>query len=342
MKYLSVVIGLLFLASCVEKPKSHQFKSVTLENIYEDSLSIRAIELMDGSLAFAADKGTFGSVDLKTGTVRTKVQSYDSILPQFRAVAHTSSDFFMLSIANPALLYKTGDQGNMEIVYKEEDEKVFYDAMKFWNDKEGIAIGDNMNGCLSIIITRDGGKTWKKTPCSSLPKASEGEGAFAASNTNIDMVGEHTWLATTKGNIYHSPDKGKTWEVFTTPIRKEKDTEGIYSISFFDENLGVAIGGDYTKPENNSANKALTTDGGKTWKLLANGREPGYMSCVQFVPNGGGLDMVAVGFNGISYSGDMGEHWKKLSDEPFYTIRFLNDSIAYAAGSGRIAKLIFK
>ena len=297
---------------------------------------------MDGSLAFAADKGTFGSVDLKKGIVRTKVQVYDSILPQFRAVAHTASDFFMLSISNPALLYKTGDQGDMELVYKEENEKVFYDAMKFWNDKEGIAVGDSMDGCLSMIITRDGGKTWKKTPCTKLPKSIEGEGAFAASNTNIDMVGEDTWLATTKGNIYHSPDKGKTWEVFSTPMLKEKETEGIYSISFFDRRLGIAIGGDYTTPENKMANKALTKDGGKTWQLVADGQEPGYMSCVQFVPTGSGLDIVAVGFNGISYSGDMGSNWKKLSNESFYTIRFLNDSIAYAAGSGRIAKLTFR
>lgn len=342
MKYLLVIIGLLILVSCDEKPKSHQFKSVTVENIYEDSLSIRAIELMEGSIAFAADKGTFGSIDLKKGIVRTKVQTYDSILPQFRAVAHTATDFFMLSISNPALLYKTGDQGDMELVYKEEDEKVFYDAMKFWNDKEGIAIGDSMDGCLSVIITRDGGKTWKKTPCSALPKSSVGEGAFAASNTNIDMIGENTWVATTKGNIYYSPDKGKTWEVFSTPMLKNKETEGIYSITFFDEKLGIAIGGDYTKPENNHANKALTKDGGKTWQLVADGQEPGYMSCIQFVPNGAGLDIVAVGFNGISYSGDMGAHWKRLSDEPFYTLRFLNDSIAYAAGSGRIAKLKFK
>ncbi|MEJ1223637.1 WD40/YVTN/BNR-like repeat-containing protein [Sediminicola sp. 1XM1-17] len=342
MKYLSALFALMIIVSCDNKSKSLQYSSVAIEPIYEDSLSIRAIELMDGSLAFAANKGVFGSVDLNQGIVRTNVQAYDSILPQFRAVAHTATDFFMLSIANPALLYKTGDQGNMELVYKEEDDRVFYDAMKFWNNKEGIAIGDSMDGCLSIIITRDGGSTWNKMPCSSLPKASNGEGAFAASNTNIDMIGGDTWIATTKGNVYYSPDKGKTWTVFSTPILNKTETEGIYSIAFFDSNLGFAIGGDYTKPENNRSNKAVTRDGGKSWQLVADGKDPGYMSCVQFVPHGGGNDLVAVGFNGISYSGDMGSNWKKLSDEPFYTLRFLNDSIAYAAGSGRIAKLTFK
>ena len=52
--------------------------------------------------------------------------------------------------------------------------------------------------------------------------------------------------------------------------------------------------------------------------------------------------MVALGFTGISYSSDMGASWKELSKESFYTIRFKNDSIAYAAGKNRISKLTFK
>ena len=42
------------------------------------------------------------------------------------------------------------------------------------------------------------------------------------------------------------------------------------------------------------------------------------------------------------FHGDIGKTWKRLSDESFYTIRFLNDSIAYAAGKNRIAKLTFR
>ncbi|MGB5822338.1 MAG: oxidoreductase [Saonia sp.] len=313
-----------------------------IETIYVDSISIRAIELMPGSLAFAASNGVFGSVDLQTGKVRANIQSYDSILPEFRAIAHTATDFFMLSVANPALLYKTGNSGKMELIYKEEGEGVFYDAMTFWNDKEGIAVGDSMDGCLSIIISRDGGDTWKKTPCSDLPKTNKGEGAFAASNTNIKTLGDHTWIATTEGTIYYSGDKGRTWEVFTTPMVKDKPTEGIYSIDFNDDELGVAIGGDYTAPENNLSNKAITKDGGKTWEVIADGQDPGYKSCIQFIPNSGGEDMVALGFTGISYSKDMGKTWVGLSEESFYTIRFLNDSTAYAAGRNRIAKLSFK
>ncbi|MGB6268364.1 MAG: oxidoreductase, partial [Olleya sp.] len=105
---------------------------------------------------------------------------------------------------------------------------------------------------------------------------------------------------------------------------------------------GFAIGGDYTKPEDNAANKIITSDGGKTWQLIGQNQNPGYRSCVQYVPNGNARQLVAIGFKGIDYTNDAGNTWTHLSDEGFYTLRFLNDSVAYAAGNGRISKLTFK
>ena len=342
MRYLFLIIISFIIHSCSQSVKRPDFSEVRIEVLYEDSLSIRAIELMNGSLGFAANKGVFGTIDLQTKTVRTNIQKYDTLLPEFRAIAHTSTDFFMLSVANPALLYKTGDKGSMELVYTEEGETVFYDSMAFWNDKEGIAIGDSMAGCLSVIITRDDGNSWNKLSCTQLQEAPEGEGAFAASNTNIVIVGNKAWVGTTKGRVYYTDNKGLSWEVFQTPILSEKPTQGIYSMDFYDSSLGIAIGGDYTDPEKNMANKAISHDGGKSWQLLANNQDPGYKSCIQFVPDSEGKGIVAVGFTGISYSNDMGKNWKTLSNEGFYTLRFQNDSVAYAAGRNRIARLTFK
>ena len=96
------------------------------------------------------------------------------------------------------------------------------------------------------------------------------------------------------------------------------------------------------KCQGNTANKAITIDGGRTWNLIADGKNPSYKSCVQFVPNADGKEIVSLGFTGISYSSDIGKTWTQLSDEPFYTIRFLNDSVAYAAGKNRISRLTFK
>ena len=215
---LLFAIVVLFWCSCAKKDalKLRNISKVEIDTVLEDSLlSIRAIDILnDGSLAFAANKGTFGLYNPIKNSWLVSKQTYDSLNIQFRAVAHTSTDFFMLSIGSPALLFKTGETGRMQLVYKEEGPGVFYDAIAFWNNKEGIAVGDSVNGCLSIIITRDGGQTWSKLPCSDLPNAEEGEGAFAASNTNIKTIGERTWVATTAGNVYFSENKGRSWEVY--------------------------------------------------------------------------------------------------------------------------------
>ncbi len=344
---LYYLFGLLFIIGCNSKEKktaSSYYTSVEVETILEDSLSIRAIEIMGQDLAFAANNGTYGMYNSQKDIWKTNIQKYDTLVPEFRAVSSTNSDFFMLSVGNPALLYKTGDSGKMELVYKEENEKVFYDAIAFWNDKEGIAMGDPVDACLSIILTRDGGNTWNKISCENLPAAAEGEAAFAASNSNIAIQGNKSWILSggKKSRIFFSPDKGKTWEVFDTPVIQGTATQGGYSLDFYDDNNGFIIGGDYTKPDENQANKAVTKDGGKTWGLVAAGQEPGYKSSVRYVPGKNGDELIAVGFTGLSYSKDAGKSWKKLSEEGFYTIRFLNDSIAYAAGNNRISKLKFK
>ena len=348
MRIILVLLTFISIFSCKTKDDfvPREISKVVIETILEDSLlSIRAIEIFkDGNLAFAGNNNTYGLYNSNPKKWSISKIVYDSLNVSFRAVAETTTDFFMLSIASPALLFKTGNNGKMILVYNEENEKVFYDSIDFWNDQEGIAIGDPTDDCLSVIVTRDGGNTWNKLSCDDLPKAKEGEAAFAASDTNIAIVDDNTWVATggKASRVLYSPDKGYTWEVFETPIVQGTATTGIYSIDFYDELNGFAVGGDYTKPKDNLTNKILTNDGGKTWQVVAGGENPGYRSCVQYLPNREGKELVAIGFNGIDYSNDLGYSWKHLSDEGFYTIRFLNDSVAYAAGKGRISKLTFR
>ncbi|MDT0647289.1 oxidoreductase [Zunongwangia sp. F260] len=327
-----------------EKDRETFISNVHVQTILEDdSLSVRAIEVIGNNLAFAGNNGVYGLYNAAEGSWKTNVQEYNGTTPEFRAVASTANDFFMLSVGNPALLYKTGENGQMELVYKEENEKVFYDALAFWNDQEGIAMGDPTDKCLSVIITRDGGETWKKLDCSILPETEEGEAAFAASNSNIAIQGDNTWILSggMKSRVFYSPNKGKSWEVFDTPLVQGNATTGGYSMDFYNESIGIIIGGDYTAPEENSRNKVITRDGGRTWELVGEGEEPGYKSGVRYLPNSGGDEVIAVGFTGISYSKNAGESWEKLSDESFYTLRFVNDSTAYAAGKGRIAMVKF-
>ncbi|MFD1064214.1 WD40/YVTN/BNR-like repeat-containing protein [Winogradskyella litorisediminis] len=350
MRYLFILLITFGIVSCNEMPKkSRQISIVEIKTLLEDStLNVRAIEIDGEGFGFATSNGEIGSADYSVvkdeeiASISMQLK-HDSIVPNFRSMALTQKGGFLLSIASPTLLYKV-TKDSLKLVYKEENEKAFYDSIDFWNDNEGIAIGDPTDECMSIIITRDAGKTWKKLSCSVLPKAIKGEAAFAASDTNIAIVGDETWVATggMASRILYSPDKGETWEVFETPIIQGKQTTGIYSLDFYDVNNGFAIGGDYTKPNDSLNNKIRTSDGGKTWQIVGNVKSPGYRSCVQYIPGSNAKELVSVGFKGIDYSSDAGENWKHLSDEGFYTIRFLNDSIAYAAGKGRISKLSFR
>lgn len=335
---------IVFFFSCGKKEtfEPRNFSKIEIEYLIQDSLlSIRAIELQENeTLNFGANNSVFGQIYLEDNDwVISQIRS-DSLKIEFRALGHSLSHLYFISIGSPTKIYNHFK----EVVYEENHPKAFYDSMDFWNDQEGIAIGDPTDDCMSIIITRDGGDTWTKLSCDDLPKAEEGEAAFAASDTNIAIVGDHTWVATggKASRILYSTDKGNTWEVFDTPIIQGAATTGMYSIDFYDALNGFAIGGDYTKPDENAANKIRTSDGGKTWDLVAQNENPGYRSCVQYIPNGKGKELVAIGFKGIDYSNDSGNSWKHLSDEGFYTIRFLNDSVAYAAGKGRISKLTFR
>ena len=334
-----------FFPGNISKAKiKRDFSKVEVNAILLDSLlNVRALEIKHGEIIAASSVGSVYVYDELEDEMRLiwfRDDERDSINPpNFRSLAYNGSEVFNLNIGSPTFLFNDG-----KLVYQENHPKAFYDSMDFWNYLEGIAIGDPTEDCMSIIITRDGGNTWNKIACDDLPKAKEGEAAFAASDTNIAIVGDKTWVATggKASRILYSPDKGKSWDIFDTPINQGKETTGIFSIDFYDELNGFAIGGDYTKPEDNQANKMVTRDGGRTWDLVAQNMEPGYRSCVQYIPNGKGNELVTVGFKGIDYSNDSGYTWKQLSDEGFYTIRFLNDSIAYAAGKGRISKLTFR
>lgn len=309
--------------------------------------SIRALEALDDSTVwFAGSGGVYGYTEDGGRSWTIDSLRTDNIRPHFRSIAVAKDAVFLLSIASPALLYRSADKGrNWQVVYREDHPAAFYDAMAFWDGKQGIAMGDPTGGCLSVILTRDGGQGWEKVPCSQLPPAEEGEAAFAASNSNIALYGDHAWIVSggKRARVFHSPDRGITWEVFDTPIIEGGQMTGIFSVDFYDEQRGIVFGGDWNRKERNSQNKAITNDGGKSWQLVSDGQGPGYRSCVQYMPGTGGQGILACGIPGISYSLDGGKNWGSLSTEAFYTMRFgKNRKTLWLAGDGRIGRLFLK
>jgi photosystem II stability/assembly factor-like uncharacterized protein len=319
---------------------------VEIDTLFLDKISIRAILIDKDKVWYAADNSRFGFYDLGKNKKRESTLVRDSLKLEFRSIAQTSSSIFILSVSNPALLYKIAkDDLEIKLVYQENHEKVFYDSMQFWNDREGIAIGDPIVDCFSILITRNGGKSWNKIPTAALPKIVDGEAAFAASNTNIVVKGNKAWLVSggNKARVFYSSDKGKTWAVYETPIVQGQKMTGIFTADFYDSKNGFIAGGNYEALNQNFGNKASTTDGGKTWQLRSENQGFGYASCVQYVPNTKGRELVSVGASGIYYSSDSGNSWKQLSaDSTLFTIRFVNGNTAIAAGKNKMIRIRFK
>jgi photosystem II stability/assembly factor-like uncharacterized protein len=322
------------------------FTSVTVDTLLTNNISTRAILVHDNNVWYGGSDGRMGYVDLTIGSTFEKRIVFNEMKPEFRSIAQTSGAVFVLNAGSPALLYKMekGDT-RARLVYQEKDEKAFYDSMAFWNDREGIAVGDPTGNCFSILVTRDGGENWSKLPCEQLQKTADGEAAFAASNTNIAIKGNNVWIVSggSKARVFFSPDKGVSWQAYDTPIVQGIPMSGIFTSDFWDESTGFIAGGNYEQPLANSQNKAVTEDGGKTWNLIADGSGFGYASCIRYVPGSGGKKLVCVGASGLMHSADGGHTWVKLlDDDKLFTIRFTDGVTAIAAGQGKIVRLRFQ
>ncbi|KQO21672.1 oxidoreductase [Flavobacterium sp. Leaf82] len=322
------------------------FSTVKIDTLFKDQISIRAISIDKNKVWYGGDNSRFGYYDLDKNEKFEEHIYRDTLKLEFRSIAQTSNDVFLLSIGNPALLYQVSKKTQkVKLVYKEVHTKVFYDSMQFWNDKEGIAIGDPTEDTFSIIITRDGGENWTKLLSDKLPTNATGEAAFAASNSNIVIKGNETWIFSggKKARTFYSPDKGKTWKVIETPIVQGKEMTGIFTADFYDAKTGFIAGGDYELPDQKKDNKAFTKDGGKTWNVIGQNEGFGYASCVQYVPGTNGSQLVCVGSGGLQYSTDNGASWIQLSDDTkLFTIRFLNKNTAIAAGYNKMVRINFK
>jgi photosystem II stability/assembly factor-like uncharacterized protein len=263
----------------------------------------------------------------------------------FRDVdAFDANTAYLLSIGNgeSSRIYKTVDGGkNWSLQFKNTEKQAFFDAMAFWDASHGIAMSDPVNGKFLLITTDDGGKTWKPVSEESLPPAVDGEGGFAASGTCITVQGKsNVWFATggKAARVFRSTDLGRSWAVADTPIVSGVAAAGIFSIAFKDARNGIIVGGTYDKPNEAEKSVAITTDGGRSWKLVANAK--GFRSCVSYANNGKKALIVAVGTSGSEYSTNNGAEWLGLDKENYNSVSFVrNTNIGWAAGpGGRIAK----
>lgn len=217
--------------------------------------------------------------------------------------------------------------------------------MAFWDSKSGIAISDPIDGRFLIILTEDGGETWRRIPHEKSPLALPGEACFAASGTCIAVQGkDHVWFATggSTARVFRSTDHGQTWKVTATPMLCGKSSQGIFSVDFWDEKNGLIVGGDYKNIDSDVKNAAVTSDGGVTWKLIETSQPAGYRECVVHLSGTKGSCMVTVGPSGSDFSRDGGRSWINFDKNGFHSLSFAPSAMeGWAVGAdGIIARFI--
>ncbi len=266
------LISLLATTSAFAQPARQTQSSNTTENL-------RGVSAVSQQVAWAS--GTHGTYLRTTDAGRTwmPAQVPDAATLDFRGIVAFSADEAFLMSAGPgdqSRIYHTADAGqHWQLQFANANPKAFFDSIVFWDPTHGIVLGDPIpdeSGQLKfqLLLTTDG-HSWTPIPPSQIPPALPGEGAFAASNTCLAILPNdpNIWFATggRAARVFHSPDRGHTWQVFDAPIAHGPDSAGIFSIAFRDPLHGVIAGGDYKHPDQDGPNLAFTSDGGKTWTV---------------------------------------------------------------------------
>jgi photosystem II stability/assembly factor-like uncharacterized protein len=285
-------------------------------------------------------KGTYGrTTDAgKTWSVGTVPGAAGLDFRDVEAFGATTAYLLSAGPGEASRIYKTDDGGKTWVLqFKNPDPAGFLDAIAFWDEQDGVALGDPVQGRFQLFVTEDGGTNWRRLSGTNLPPTLPHEGAFAASGTCLVTYGKKdVWFCTggaKAGRVFHSADRGRTWAASESPIRAGTESAGAFSLAFRDRNHGMVVGGDYRRPKDSGSTAAITSDGGKTWTPLD--RPFGYRSCVACA----GDRWVVVGTSGSDASQDDGATWKPLDRENYNSVGFATTGQGWAAGPrGRIAR----
>jgi photosystem II stability/assembly factor-like uncharacterized protein len=305
--------------------------------------SFRSIHALSKKVVWAGgSKGTILRT-INGGNTWQAIQVKDAEKLDFRDIYGVNEKIaFAMSAGNAedgaAKIFKTTDGGvSWKVILHHTEKGVFFDSMDFWNEKEGILIGDPIDDKPFIIKTLDGGKTWNRIDKDKLPAVLEGEASFASSGTCVATKPNGSAWLNTQSRVFFTPDKGENWEVYQTPF-KQGQTSGIFGLHFWNENQGIAVGGDYKNDKEKVQNVAITHDAGKTWAFLASAQPDGLKESGWMLPNN---NLLLVGTSGTSLLG--GENkaaWKAIDNESFHAISCFKDACWAIGGKGNLAKWV--
>lgn len=310
--------------------------------------SLRGVSAVDDRIAWAS--GANGTVlrTLDGGATWTAIPVAGAETVDFRDIeAFGPDEAVIMGIDRPARIFRTTDGGRTwDPAYFDDTPGIFLDGMAFFDDRNGLAFGDPMDGRFLILLTSDGGASWTPLPEAARPVAREGEAAFAASGTSaFALAPDRVWLATggSVSRVWRSGDRGLRWDPVASGLLQGLSSAGGFSVAFFDGRSGIAVGGDYRAEAASAGNAAVSADEGRTWTPVGAMRPGGFREAVAFAPDAKPPLAVTVGPSGSDISLDRGRTWTPLAGPAgFHSLSFAKKRRAgWAVGrNGLIARLV--
>jgi len=296
--------------------------------------SIRGLCVVNDKIIWASGSNGMVAKSVDGGNSFSWIQVPNFEKRDFRDIeAFDSNTAIIIAIAEPAQILKTIDGGkHWNIVFGDSTKGMFLDAMSFYNDKNGVVVGDPVNNATFIATTNDGGNTWEKAN-KNLTILDSGEAFFASSGSNI-VYQKNKMLFVSggkKSNLYYNKKK------YEIPILQGFESTGANSIDVY-KNNAIIVGGDFSK-DSSIANNCVLVDLKKMIFTQPKTSPTGYRSSVVYVDQN---MAIACGLNGVDISNDAGLNWIKISNDGFHVVKKSKKGKAlFLAGSkGRIAKLI--
>jgi photosystem II stability/assembly factor-like uncharacterized protein len=199
------------------------------------------------------------------------------------------------------------------------------DIVHFFDENEGIAMGDPVNNEYEIYTTNDGGTNWTLLPGANIPDPLATEWGIIG---YYSAVHDTIWFGTSEGRVYKSVNKGLNWSVSSAPGMSGKNVKP----TFRNGSHGLLLDGLW-----GTGLLCETFDGGETWTQI-NYSGASYHGDIAFVP-GTTNTWVRSGYDsgnsGSAYSFDGGHTWTDFigtNGTPYYPMAWVNNHCGWAGG----------
>jgi hypothetical protein len=326
------ILALFFLTGTVlHAQKIEQLTSGT-------KTSLRGMSVVNNDIIWVSgSNGTVGkSLDGGRNWEWLTVKGFEK--RDFRDIeAFDKNTAIVIAISEPGQILKTTDGGvNWKIVFTDSAKGMFLDAMDFYNNKNGMVVGDPVEGKIYLAYTTSNGDRWVKFDGEKKHRrwiANEGEAFFASSGTNLVYLKKDKYRLVSGGKSARWFDENGDHPL---SIVQGKESTGANSIAISNNQFAV-VGGDFTNDKDTTRNCLISKDGGINWisPLTA---PRGYRSCVIYITQD---QLLTCGTSGVDISSDGGMNWRLISGDGFHVCQKAKkgDAVFLAGSNGRIAKL---